>query len=249
MHEELSEGAGGCADLGTVGPARQDDRDARPEDEPGGFRAGEMDQLLGQHVAGDEVRCNQNVGVPRHRPAEPLIKKPFGSRGLPRDRGVEGKRPSTQPPVIWPRTAILHRATASRVEPSFVATVSTAERIAAFGTAIPSVRQRLIAFCVMSRFSSSVGRCSPPRRRGTGACGNVARRGRRRASSAAPCAGPSPWQARPTGSRRYGAHPSSGPQPHPFGQASRPARLRRDCGGRRRWRPRRGTRLRPSPPP
>ena len=37
------------------------------------------------------------------------------------------------PPVIWPRSAILHSAAASIVEGIFVVTVSTAERIATRG--------------------------------------------------------------------------------------------------------------------
>jgi hypothetical protein len=36
-------------------------------------------------------------------------------------------------------------------------TVSTAERIAIFGTSTPRLRARSMAFCAMSRFSASVG--------------------------------------------------------------------------------------------
>src|SRR5437764_15252552 len=65
--------------------------------------------------------------------------------------------PSRMPPVIWPRSAILHRAAASMVDGIFVVTVSTAERIATFGVGRPRLRARSIAFWTMSRFSSRSG--------------------------------------------------------------------------------------------
>ena len=66
--------------------------------------------------------------------------------------------PSSTPPVIWPRSAILHSAAASSVELSLLFTVSTAERMATRGVSILSTWARSMAFCTMSRFSSSVGR-------------------------------------------------------------------------------------------
>ena len=46
--------------------------------------------------------------------------------------------PSSTPPVICPRSAILHSAAASIVAGIFELTVSTAARIATFGRATPS---------------------------------------------------------------------------------------------------------------
>ena len=65
--------------------------------------------------------------------------------------------PSSTPPVIWPRSAILQRAAASSVDWIFGFTVSTAERIATFGSATPRTCARSIAFCTISTLSSSVG--------------------------------------------------------------------------------------------
>ena len=59
--------------------------------------------------------------------------------------------PSTSPPVIWPRSAILHSAAASMVEGILGVTVSTAERIATFGWAMPMACAKSIAFWQMSR--------------------------------------------------------------------------------------------------
>ena len=46
--------------------------------------------------------------------------------------------PSRMPPVIWPRSAILHSAAASMVERMSGVTVSTADRIATRGVTMPS---------------------------------------------------------------------------------------------------------------
>ena len=54
--------------------------------------------------------------------------------------------PSRRPPVIWPRSAILHSAAASSVDWIFGLTVSTAERIATFGCSMPRTCARSIAF-------------------------------------------------------------------------------------------------------
>ena len=65
--------------------------------------------------------------------------------------------PSSTAPVICPRSAILQRAAASSVEINFGLTVSIADRIATRTVSTPSARARSMAFCVMSRFSSSEG--------------------------------------------------------------------------------------------
>ena len=49
----------------------------------------------------------------------------------------KARGPSRIAPVIWPRSAILHRAAASRVEGIFGLIVSTAQRIATLGRSIP----------------------------------------------------------------------------------------------------------------
>ena len=65
--------------------------------------------------------------------------------------------PSRIPPVIWPRSAILHNAAASMVDRMSGLTVSIAERIATLGDSRPRVRARSIAFWTMSILSRSVG--------------------------------------------------------------------------------------------
>ena len=54
--------------------------------------------------------------------------------------------PSTSPPEIWPRSAILHSAAASIVDGIFDVTVSTAERIATRGVPRMTSTHRSIAF-------------------------------------------------------------------------------------------------------
>jgi hypothetical protein len=65
--------------------------------------------------------------------------------------------PSSTPPVICPRSAILHSAAACSVDSIFGLIVSTADRIATCGVAMPRMIARSIAFCAMSTLSSSVG--------------------------------------------------------------------------------------------
>ena len=60
----------------------------------------------------------------------PLIRAASGSIALSNASG-----PSSTPPVIWPRSAILQSAAASMVEGIFDVTVSTADRIATAGRA------------------------------------------------------------------------------------------------------------------
>ena len=49
--------------------------------------------------------------------------------------------PSSSPPLIWPRSAILHSAAASIVEGIFEVTVSTADRMATLAARFPALRQ------------------------------------------------------------------------------------------------------------
>ena len=66
----------------------------------------------------------------------PLIRAASGLMALSKASG-----PSSTPPVIWPRSAILHSAAASIVDGIFVVTVSTADRIATRGVPSPSLMQ------------------------------------------------------------------------------------------------------------
>ena len=60
-------GAGRHAGAHVVGPAREDDRDPRPEHQARGVRLGQEGQVLGQHVAGLEIRDQKDVGAPGDR--------------------------------------------------------------------------------------------------------------------------------------------------------------------------------------
>ena len=65
--------------------------------------------------------------------------------------------PSITAPVIWPRSAILQSAAASSVVRIFGVTVSMPARIATFGSAMPIMCAKSIAFCTISTLCSSVG--------------------------------------------------------------------------------------------
>ena len=108
-----------------VGPARQDDRHAGAEHDAGRIRIGQEGQALGQHVAGLEIGHDEHVGLPGDRRSIFLIFAAPRSMALSSASG-----PSRMPPVIWPRSAILHSAAASMVEGTFGFTVSIADRIA-----------------------------------------------------------------------------------------------------------------------
>jgi hypothetical protein len=66
--------------------------------------------------------------------------------------------PSSRPPVIWPRSAILHSAAASMVDGTFGLTVSIADRIATGLARSPAHGARSMAFWTMWTLSSSVGK-------------------------------------------------------------------------------------------
>ena len=66
----------------------------------------------------------------------PLMRAASGLIALSKASG-----PSSSPPVIWPRSAILHSAAASMVEGMVGVTVSTAERMATFGD--PEAKPRI----------------------------------------------------------------------------------------------------------
>jgi len=67
--------------------------------------------------------------------------------------------PSSRPPVICPRSAILQSAAASIVDGILAVTVSTADRMATRGDGpIPIRVYRSIAFCTISRLASRSGK-------------------------------------------------------------------------------------------
>src|SRR5882757_9065085 len=65
--------------------------------------------------------------------------------------------PSRIPPVICPRSAILHRAAASMVDGTAGLTVSIADMIATRTSGNPNAWPRSIAFCTMSTLSARLG--------------------------------------------------------------------------------------------
>ena len=93
------------------GARGEDDRHARAEHDAGSVGMGEEGQVLRQHVAGFEVGHHQDLRPARDRRAMPLMRAASGSMALSKASG-----PSSRPPVIWPRSAILHSAAASMVE-------------------------------------------------------------------------------------------------------------------------------------
>ena len=82
----------------------------------------------------------------------PLVRAASSETALSKASG-----PSSTPPVIWPRSAILQSAAASSVDWMSGETVSTADRIATRGIMMPSARARSIAFWMMSRLSIRFG--------------------------------------------------------------------------------------------
>ena len=99
------------------------------------------------------TRCGETL-APTERPSH------VGLARSARVQVADGDvlRPSSTPPVIWPRSAILHSAAASMVEGIFEVTVSTADSTATFGRSMPRSRARSMAFWQMSTLSSRVGK-------------------------------------------------------------------------------------------
>src|SRR4051794_11784941 len=83
---EDRDGTAGDAGPDTVGTTRQNNRDARAQDEAGAIRVGEKAELLGEYVAGLQIRHKENVGVSRYVGANA-----FNVGGFPADRIVEGQ--------------------------------------------------------------------------------------------------------------------------------------------------------------
>ena len=108
-------GAGGHARAHVIGARREDDRHARAEHDARsiGVRRGRS----GSSPACCRLRDRARPGCLR-RPATwdlmPLMRAASGLIALSKASG-----PSSMPPVIWPRSAILHSAAASMVEGMF----------------------------------------------------------------------------------------------------------------------------------
>ncbi len=69
------------------GARGQDDRHPRPEHDPRRVRLGEEGEVLGQHVAGFEIRHDEDLGAPRDRGLDALDLRRLGIDGV-----VEGER-------------------------------------------------------------------------------------------------------------------------------------------------------------
>src|SRR5712675_1614232 len=82
---ENRNGAGSQTGPHVVGAARQDQGDARAEDDPCGIGARHEAEVLRQHVAGLEIGDDQYLRAAGNRRDDPL-----NSRGIGADRVVEG---------------------------------------------------------------------------------------------------------------------------------------------------------------
>ena len=89
---ERGHGAGGQPGDRRVGPAGEDDRHAGAEHDAGGIGIGQEGQALGEHVAGLEIRNDEDIGLPGHRRLDLL-----DLRGTEIDGVVERQRPIEDP--------------------------------------------------------------------------------------------------------------------------------------------------------
>jgi hypothetical protein len=95
VHDQPGQCARGDPGERTVRPAGENHRDSRTHDKSGGLRISEVVQLLGQHVARLQIRCDQNVGLPGDCRDDPLSLAAWAEMALSKAKG-----PSTTPPVI-----------------------------------------------------------------------------------------------------------------------------------------------------
>ena len=109
VRHQLRDRGGADAHAHVVGAAGEHDRHPRAEHDARAVGAGEVLQLLGEHVAGLDVRHHQDVGPARHRRADAL-----GARRVLADRVVEGQR-SVEDAAL-DLAAIGHLAQRRRVE-------------------------------------------------------------------------------------------------------------------------------------
>src|SRR5262249_9563174 len=88
MAKERCNGAGGHARPDIVCARGEDDRHPRAEHDPCRIRLREESEILGQHVAGFEIRHDEDMRLAGDRRFDAL-----DARSLWADRIVEGKRP------------------------------------------------------------------------------------------------------------------------------------------------------------
>jgi len=125
---------------------------ARAEDESPPHQPSQILQLFGQHVPRLQVRHQEDVGLAGD--CEAIL---LGFRGRLADGIVESQRTVEDTAGDLAASAILQRAAASMVEGIFGLMVSTADRIATFGSATPITCARSMTFCAMCILSCSVG--------------------------------------------------------------------------------------------
>ena len=151
--QQQRDGAGAEPCQRLVGAAGQDDRHARAQHDAGDLGLGEIFELLGQHVAGLEVGHDEDVGLPGDRRDDAL-----GLGGLLRDRIVEGQRAVED--AAGDLAAVGHLAQRGGIERGLDLLGNGLDRRQdrhAAAASMPSACARSIAFCTMSRLSSSVG--------------------------------------------------------------------------------------------
>ena len=127
-----------------IGSAGQNRRHARAQHDAGQLRAAQYSSCLASMLPLSRSGTTRMSAWPVTGETSFLI----CGRLLAHCR-VEASGPSRMPPVIWPRSAILHSAAASSVDLIFGFTVSTAESSATLGSGMPSACARSIAFCTM----------------------------------------------------------------------------------------------------
>ena len=135
-----------------VGPAGQDDRHPRAEHQPGAVGIGQEAELLGQDVAGFEIRREKNVGI-----AGDLRVNALGFGGLLADRVVE--RQWAVENAAGDLSALGHLAKRRGVDRGRHLRSHRFDRgeNRDLGPFTPSEMARSIAFWQMSTLSSSVG--------------------------------------------------------------------------------------------
>ena len=126
--------------LRRVRAAGQYHRHARAHHQTGRLRPGHERELLVHHVAGFDVGRDEDIGLACDRRLHALIRAASLSTAMSRSSG-----PSTMPPTICRRSAILASAAASRVACILELTVSIAARTATLGWEMPIARARMIA--------------------------------------------------------------------------------------------------------
>jgi hypothetical protein len=125
----------------TVGTTGQNDRNPCSENYAGVIGPAKEGKLLRLHIACLEIGHNEDVGLAGDGRNDTFSRAAAGLTALSKARG-----PSSRPPEISPRSAILQSAAASIVERSLGLTISTAARIAIRGDLMPMTWAKSMAF-------------------------------------------------------------------------------------------------------